>query len=38
MTIAEGVETEAEAAVCLGMGFDYAQGFLYGHGVPFEDL
>jgi EAL domain-containing protein (putative c-di-GMP-specific phosphodiesterase class I) len=29
-TLAEGVETEAEAAVCLQMGFDQFQGYLTG--------
>lgn len=29
-TLAEGVETEAEHAVCLQMGFQLGQGFLYG--------
>lgn len=28
--LAEGVETEAEAEVCLQLGFDLAQGYLYG--------
>lgn len=29
-TLAEGVETEAEHATCLEMGFELGQGFLYG--------
>jgi EAL domain-containing protein (putative c-di-GMP-specific phosphodiesterase class I) len=29
-SLAEGVETEAEDAVCREMGFDFAQGFYYG--------
>ena len=32
--LAEGVETEAEAAICLELGFELAQGFLYGRGEP----
>jgi len=37
-TIAEGVETEAEAQTCIALGFTHAQGFLFGHGVPREVL
>ena len=32
-SVAEGVETEAEADVCLQMGFDLGQGFLFGRPV-----
>jgi len=32
--IAEGVETEAEAAVLKGLGCPFGQGWLYGKGVP----
>ena len=32
--LAEGVETEEEAAVCRELGFDLAQGFLYGRPAP----
>lgn len=32
--VAEGVETEAQAALLRGMGADLAQGYLYGRPVP----
>jgi EAL domain-containing protein (putative c-di-GMP-specific phosphodiesterase class I) len=32
--IAEGVEEEAEAAVCYDLGFQAAQGYLFGKPVP----
>ncbi len=32
--LAEGVETEAENATCLKMGFDFGQGFFYGRPAP----
>ena len=35
-TLAEGVETEAEHQVCLELGFDQGQGFLYGR--PAADI
>ncbi len=34
VALAEGVETEAEHAVCLELGFCLGQGFLYGHPAP----
>jgi len=34
VTLAEGIESEGEASVCRQLGFDLAQGFLYGHPVP----
>jgi EAL domain-containing protein (putative c-di-GMP-specific phosphodiesterase class I) len=38
MTLAEGVETEAEAKVCRQIGFDLLQGYLTGRPVPFDSL
>ena len=32
--LAEGVETEAEAAACRALGFDLAQGYLFGRPAP----
>ncbi|MEZ6061834.1 MAG: EAL domain-containing protein [Planctomycetaceae bacterium] len=32
--LAEGVETEEEARVCTDLGFELAQGFLFGKGEP----
>jgi EAL domain-containing protein (putative c-di-GMP-specific phosphodiesterase class I) len=37
-TIAEGVETEAEAEVCRRAGFTHAQGFYFGTPRPPEEL
>ncbi len=36
--VAEGVETEAQAAALRSLGCDFAQGFLYARPVPQEDL
>lgn len=36
--LAEGVETEAEAAICRDMGFQLIQGYLTGRPVPVEAL
>ena len=36
--LAEGVELEAEAALCRGMGFQLMQGFLTGKPLPIESL
>jgi EAL domain-containing protein (putative c-di-GMP-specific phosphodiesterase class I) len=33
--LAEGVETEKEAEVCRDLGFDLAQGYLFGRPRPF---
>lgn len=32
--LAEGIEKEAEAEICLEIGFDLAQGFYFGHPSP----
>lgn len=32
--LAEGVETEEEASICRELGFELAQGFLFGRGEP----
>jgi diguanylate cyclase (GGDEF)-like protein/PAS domain S-box-containing protein len=36
--IAEGVETENEAATLVDLGFTMAQGYLFGRPMPIEDL
>jgi diguanylate cyclase (GGDEF)-like protein/PAS domain S-box-containing protein len=36
--IAEGVETEAQAAMLRGKGCRYLQGFLYSHPKPFSEI
>jgi EAL domain-containing protein (putative c-di-GMP-specific phosphodiesterase class I) len=36
--LAEGVETEQEAAVCREMGFELIQGYLTGRPVPVQSL
>ncbi len=37
-TVAEGIETPAEARVCAEIGFTHAQGFHLGRGRPIEQL
>lgn len=37
-TIAEGIETAADASACREAGFDYAQGFLFGRPLPAEEI
>ena len=37
-TLAEGIETAAEAEVCRELGFDFGQGYLYGRPMPVEQL
>ena len=34
--VAEGVETDAEAATLLALGVEYGQGYLFGHPEPIE--
>jgi len=34
LSLAEGVETATEAATCLDLGFDLAQGYYYGYPTP----
>ncbi|MFQ5789924.1 MAG: EAL domain-containing protein [Acidobacteriota bacterium] len=36
LTVAEGIETEGEAGVCVQMGFHYAQGYLFGRPFALE--
>jgi EAL domain-containing protein (putative c-di-GMP-specific phosphodiesterase class I) len=38
VSLAEGVEVEAEAQVCREMGFELIQGYLTGRPVPLEQL
>jgi EAL domain-containing protein (putative c-di-GMP-specific phosphodiesterase class I) len=37
-TVAEGVETSAEADVCMRIGFTHAQGFHFGRPRPLEEV
>jgi len=37
-TVAEGIETEAEAGVCADIGFTHAQGFLFGPHLRVDQL
>ncbi|MEZ6065293.1 MAG: EAL domain-containing protein [Planctomycetaceae bacterium] len=37
-TLAEGVETAAEAETCRNLGFEFAQGYLYGRPAPFAEV
>ena len=37
-TIAEGIETTGDAKACRGLGFDYAQGYLFGRPAAAEDI
>ena len=36
--VAEGIETEQDAAALVALGVDYGQGWLYGRPVPAEQL
>ncbi|WP_404304395.1 EAL domain-containing protein [Neorhodopirellula lusitana] len=38
VTLAEGVETEAEHETCVQLGFELGQGFLYGRPTPLDQL
>jgi len=38
LTLAEGVETEEESEICRDIGFDLAQGFLFGRPVAAAEL
>jgi EAL domain-containing protein (putative c-di-GMP-specific phosphodiesterase class I) len=37
-TFAEGIETQEQAEIILGLGCDIGQGFLYGRPIPAEEL
>ena len=37
-TIAEGIETAAEAEVCRDVGFSHGQGYFFGRPVPVEEI
>ena len=37
-TIAQGIETEAEADTCTNIGFTYAQGYFFGRPLPLEQM
>lgn len=37
-TLAEGIETAAEAEVCRELGFEYGQGYLYGRPMRIEQV
>jgi EAL domain-containing protein (putative c-di-GMP-specific phosphodiesterase class I) len=37
-TVAEGIETAAEANVCVKVGFTHAQGFFFGRPVPADQI
>ena len=37
-TVAEGVETEAEAEVCSKLGFTHAQGYYFGRPTAMDEL
>jgi len=37
-TLAEGVETEAEAQACIDLGFTHAQGYLFGRAIGTDRL
>jgi EAL domain-containing protein (putative c-di-GMP-specific phosphodiesterase class I) len=38
VTVAEGVETEQQAQAVRALGYDRAQGFLYSHAVPLDQI
>jgi EAL domain-containing protein (putative c-di-GMP-specific phosphodiesterase class I) len=37
-SVAEGIETDAEAEVCAEIGFTHAQGYLFGRAVSVDDV
>ncbi len=37
-TLAEGIECPEEAQMCKELGFDYAQGYLYGRPLPIAEI
>lgn len=37
-TLAEGVECQEESETCKQLGFQYVQGYLYGHPLPISEL
>ena len=37
-TLAEGIECQEESEICEELGFEYAQGYLYGRPVPITEL
>jgi EAL domain-containing protein (putative c-di-GMP-specific phosphodiesterase class I) len=36
LTIAEGIETQAEADICFDLGFAFGQGYLFGYPLPLD--
>ena len=38
LTIAEGIETQAEADICSDLGFAFGQGYLFGHPKPIDQI
>jgi EAL domain-containing protein (putative c-di-GMP-specific phosphodiesterase class I) len=38
LTIAEGIETQAQADLCTEIGFNYAQGYLFGRPSPLKQV
>ena len=37
-TVAEGIECDDEAETCRQLGFDFAQGYLFGRPLPIEEI
>ena len=37
-TVAEGIETVDEAKACIDLGFEFAQGYHFGHPAPAADF
>ena len=38
LTIAEGIETQAESDICSDIGFAFGQGYLFGHPKPIDQI